>query len=321
MILSLGSLLSLMIVFLGGLNKDNITLRNLYYFKADTSGFKHNFTSATGSAALNSEITSLFGNANAISNLSDFYEVYMWNYCSGSKSADGTETVTYCSPRQAKFVFDPIKTWGLSGTPAQNLIPSAVTDALNAYEKGAQWLFISYAVAFFVTLGSIVVGLFAICSRLGSCVTSIVAIAATIFTGISAILSTVLYSTVVGAMDGYLKPYDIKFSLGTKMIALDWVAVAFSLGASLFWVISICCCSGKSSRRDRGSKQQSPAAGYGGYAPFGPNRGYAPLADESGRQHQHPTKPHEMQDFGYTGAGGYTAPPAGGAYEPYRHQR
>jgi hypothetical protein len=145
--------------------------------------------------------------------------------------------------------------------------------------------------------------------------------AATLFTGLSAVLSTVLYSTLVGAMEGYLKPYDITFSLGTKMIALDWIAVAFSLGASLFWIISICCCSGKSSRRDRASKQQQPMMA-GAYAPFGANRGYAPLADEAGMRSGHvPKTGHEMQDFGYTGAGGYTAPPVGGAYEPYRHQR
>jgi hypothetical protein len=73
-------------------------------------------------------------------------------------------------------VFDPIKEWGILGSTAQQFVPGDVTKALNAYDKGAMWLFISYAVAFWVTFASFIVGFFAICSRVGSCLTAIVAL-------------------------------------------------------------------------------------------------------------------------------------------------
>jgi hypothetical protein len=130
-----------------------------------------------------------------------------------------------------------------------------------------------------------------------------------------------MYSILVGAINQYLKKYDIHFTIGTQMLALDWIASAFSIGAGLFWVISICCCSGKSSRKNRNAGP-APGQGFTGYAPFG-NRGYAPLGEEGGQQAgkvthgAHNAPGMEMQDFGYSGAG-YKGS-QGGAYEPFRH--
>ena len=125
-----------------------------------------------GTGLASSLIAGLVGQASS-NKLYDFYEVYMWNYSAGSTS-NGVDTIQYCSPRQAKFVFNPIDVWGLNGTTIQKDIPGAVTSAINAYSKGAQWMFIAYTVAFWVTAATIVVGLLAICSRIGSSLTTIV---------------------------------------------------------------------------------------------------------------------------------------------------
>jgi hypothetical protein len=125
------------------------------------------------------------------------------------------------------------------------------------------------------------------------------------------------------------------------MIAVDWLAAAFSLGASFFWLVSICCCSPHSSsrRKDRGAASNVAPQGsnVAAFAPFG-NRGYQPLEDPaagSGVHHntayggaaaygqQNPYGGHggvEMQDIGFTGAAG---PYKGreSAYEPFRHER
>jgi len=211
---------------------------------------------------------------------------------------------------------------GLNGTATQQYIPGAVNSAMNAYQKGAQWMFIAYAIAFWTTVATIVVGLFALCSRIGSCFTTIVSGVATLFTILAAVTSTILFSTLVGALSTTLKPYQIKLSVGTKMMALDWLAVAFSVGASMFWLVSICCCSGKSSHKDRNSA--APAAG-GAFGTRG-SAAYQPLGDE----HNHVGNPYhsqygapqghrgmEMQEFGQTGAGPYKGRDT--AYEPFRH--
>jgi hypothetical protein len=102
----------------------------------------------------------------------DFYQVYLWNYCAGN-TTNGVDTITFCSSRKAEFVFNPIQQWDLNNTVVEKEVPKAVNDAVNIYSKGVKFMFIVYAVAAITTAVSIVVGVFAICSRIGSCVTTI----------------------------------------------------------------------------------------------------------------------------------------------------
>jgi hypothetical protein len=111
------------------------------------------------------------------------------------------------------------------------------------------------------------------------------------------------------------------------MIALDWLAAAFSLAASLFWLISICCCSPHSSRRKDRTLRNEPPTGsnVAAFAPFG-SRGYQPLGDPAASNVHQSTayggpgwRGVEMQDMGYTGAGPYKGRES--AYEPFRHER
>jgi hypothetical protein len=46
-----------------------------------------------------------------------------------------------------------------------------------------------------------------------------------------------------------LKPYNIKATLGNKMLSTMWLGVAFAIASGLFWLLSTCCCSGKSSSK------------------------------------------------------------------------
>ena len=169
--LSVASLICLLMVFLAGLNKNDSHLRSLYYFRSNTTGLKNGITSlSVGNVHLGSIVNQISGGTE---NISDFYEIYMWNYCRGS-TVNGTETITYCSPRQAKYSFDPFTEWGLSSSSALKVVNGSVDSAVKAYEKGSSWMFIAYTVAFWVTVATIVVGLFAICSRVGSCLTTFI---------------------------------------------------------------------------------------------------------------------------------------------------
>lgn len=107
--------------------------------------------------------------------LEDVYEIYLWNYCSGSKNGTGGVQLTKCSDRKANFWFNPVEVWNLNGTGAASVFPKEVQNGLNAYQKVSKWMFIAYVVALCATIGNVVTGIFAICSRWGSCVTSIVA--------------------------------------------------------------------------------------------------------------------------------------------------
>jgi len=315
MVLSIGSLICLLFVFTAGLTKNDQTLHSLYYIKTDTKNFTSTPEVLGGqSTTLGSLLGTLMGSAST-NKLYDFYEIYLWNYCVGS-TTNAVDTVQACTSRNFNFVFNPLQVWGLNGTTVQNEIPGAINSAISAYTKGAHFMHIAYTIAFWTTVGTIVAGLFAICSRVGSCITTIVSGFATLFTILSALASTIIFSTLTAALNGSLKEYNIVTHLGTKMLAIDWLAAAFSIAASLFWFISICCCSGRSGRKERRSTA-APATGSG-FAPFG-NRGYQPIADD-GVQHpsmygQQPgNRGMEMQDFG---AGPYKGRDT--AYEPFRH--
>lgn len=134
--------------------------------------------------------------------LKNTYQVHLWNACTGS----GTNgTIDACGSRQASYVFDPVQEWGLNATTtadavtptssASNVVQSEISNiknnteayeqkllgeggakALDAYRKVAKWMFIAYEVAFWTTLGTIVVGILAIFSRWGSLFTWILSV-------------------------------------------------------------------------------------------------------------------------------------------------
>ena len=205
-----------------------------------------------------------------------------------------------------------------------SVIPKGLTDGLKAYHTAAKWQFTAYTIAFWATVASFVLGFLAIFSRWGSLLTSVASGIASLFAVVSAISSTVLASTLTGAVNSALKGYGIHLSIGTRMLSADWIAAAFSIGASLFWFVSICCCSGKSSHpysrdayasrgRGRGNGEKA-FAGQDAFASGG--RGYQPVGEGQqpwGAQQ----RGVEMDNFG--GQSPYNGRET--AYEPFRHER
>lgn len=63
----------------------------------------------------------------------------------------------------------------MNGTGAASVFPKEVQNGLNIYQKASKWMFVAYVVALCATIANVATGIFAICSRWGSCVTSIVA--------------------------------------------------------------------------------------------------------------------------------------------------
>ena len=62
----------------------------------------------------------------------------------------------------------------------------------------------------------------------------------------ASLTSTILFATLTGTFNDVLKPYGIHGSVGTEMLHITWLAVLFSFGAGFFWLLSVCCCSGRS---------------------------------------------------------------------------
>jgi hypothetical protein len=128
----------------------------------------------------------------------------------------------------------------------------------------------------------------------------------------------------VGAWGAALKPYSITVKIGPKVFALNYLAVAFSLTATLFWAFSACCVSGKSKNKNQvpsivvekgGATSNIMPAGFG-------KRGYQQIGDEERLLHEQGTalRDIETQDTSYSGGGSGPFKGREAAYEPFRHQ-
>lgn len=314
------SLACLIVVGLGGTNQGNAGLNKLYFFRANTSQIQVNSSilNLPSNPVTNNlpDINILNGSSSPIGSalgIKDFYHISLWNYCSGdfSKNSSGqyNDEVKFCSPRQNEFWFNPVDVWKLNNTVADKLFSNQLKAGLNTYKTVAKWMFICYIVAVISTIVEILVGFTALFSRLGSVATTIVSGVSSLFLFAFALTSTILYSTLVASFNTALKEYQIHANIGTTMYVWVWLAVAFSLASGFFWMISSCCCSGRSDRikgyNDGGRKGRKNA-------PYNYERVESPYMGHSGNApgYQAPLHGMPMQNMG----------PKRTAYEPFRHE-
>ncbi|GAD94991.1 integral membrane protein [Paecilomyces variotii No. 5] len=278
-VLTIASLVCLILVGLGCTNKSSSTLNDLYFFRADlqnlttaSSDSNSALSSALSAANLDSDTTdklnSLLDEAEKAMDLKDFYDIGLFGYCDGDVTNDNFKT-TNCSKAKAGFWFNPVQVWNLNGTGVDDILPDSLQKDLDTYKQVTKWMFIAYIIAFAATVAELVIGLTAICSRWGSFVTSLVSAVSLIFTVAASVTATVMYVVLKNAFNKALKDYGITGSMGKNMYVTTWLAVAFSLGASLFWLLSSCCCSGKSPHANRRNRAVSAEKAPYTYEPVG----------------------------------------------------
>jgi SUR7/PalI family len=125
----------------------------------------------------------------------------------------------------------------------------------------------------------------------------------------ASITATAMFSTLLGSFNEVFKAYGIKASLGAEMMRTTWLAVAFSFAAGFFWLLSVCCCSGRSpygGKKDskRVKVEKTPYTYERVGSPYlGPQGGAAAYGGAQGQQ-------IPMHSLGPSGKGG--------AYEPFR---
>lgn len=228
--------------------------------------------------------------------LADTYKVYMWNFC------QTTGTNTTCSKAKFDWAHDSLnitainaKASATSGTNAT--LPKDVTDALKTFSTVSKWTQVVYIIAFLLTVLELVVGLFGFCSRVGSCITYFVAGLQSTALICASILATASSAIVVAAIKSTSRAYGVKATIETGFLSITWIAVAFSVGAGLFWLFSTCCCKAEHRHSNK----------HGGEK-FVPAGSYQPLHDPN-------TAYHGQQQGVYNPQ----KPVHGAGYEPYSH--
>lgn len=312
MALTIASLVCLIIVGLGGTNQSNDTFNNLYFFRANTSSItvdptdlnlpSNALTNAIFGQTTTSAVKQAFG-------VYDFYHISLFNYCAGNFT-NGADNVTFCSPHTNEFWFNPVEVWGLNNTGVDQFFSSELRNGLSAYQTTAKWMFIAYVVALAATILEILVGFFALFSRLGSLATSIVSGISSLFYIAFALTSTILYAVLTGTFNDALTKYNIHGNLGHNIYVATWLGTAFSLGAGLFWMFSSCCCSGRSDRiKGYGDESESRNHKYDRVSsPLPPGGGFG-YGQPAARGYQNPSS-HHMAPVGVQRQT---------SYEPFRH--
>lgn len=179
--------------------------------------------------------------------MTDYYTIYLRGYCAWN----GNDNYAFCSPPTTTkaFFFDPIKVWGLdkTGYNLDQLLPDDFRNGLLAYQKGSTAMYYLFALTLAFDIATALIGISAMFSRWGSLFTTIFADIAALLTVGAALAASVMFPILATALNNELKDkYGVVASVGSRGVALTWIAAAFASGAGIFWSFTICCCSGRS---------------------------------------------------------------------------
>jgi hypothetical protein len=304
MLCTLISLICTLIIIIGGTNKNSAPISGVYFFRIDTR-----YISTPSSVGVipgvnidNDLLKTGFNMSSKELGLADFYTSSLWNYCSGTITGDNWE-ITACEKASATYFFDPIQILNVSASANAPEIewPTSIQKINNAVQAVSKAMITMYVFGFISTVVTFAVGWFGLLSRWGSCVTTIFANISFFCLLSGSIMSTALYYSMQETYNKALSDFSVAASTNRHTFSTTWLAVAFSLAASIFWLFSTCCCSGKKARvmgTDHGAKGGAVKTGAGGH---NYERIAAPYQGGSGAGYPVPM----------------TEKPA--AFEPYRH--
>ncbi|ODH48426.1 hypothetical protein GX48_05518 [Paracoccidioides brasiliensis] len=279
-LLTTASLICLILVGLG-LTRSSAPLNSIYFARVDLKDLN------LDSTGIPKEFLPFFldmQQADSRGKIDDFYLIGLWNHCSGQYT-NGEYKIRECTRPRTQYSFDPVAVWGLQNgnRSLAQFLPAGLDRGLSTYRQLAKWMFAAFTVALVATCAELLLGIAAVFSRWGSFVVTIVSVISSFFVVAAAITATGVYATLVGVVNVSLRPYNVRSNLGKRMYTILWIGVVFSVASGLFWLFSVCCCSGRSPyshSRDRRNKhttaEKTPytyervASPYGGAAAAAP---------------------------------------------------
>lgn len=212
-----------------------------------------NFTSTPSAnlagTATGSNLTNLGGAlqvAKQERGLSDHYTIYLRGYCQWN----GNDEYANCSSPKFMFHFDVVDIWGLdlntTGVDLESLLTKGLRDGLSTYNKVSKAMSVMYIAALATLAATVLVGISAIFSRWGSFCTMFFAAAAGLFFLAGSGIAIALFAALKTALNKDLeKSYGIHTSLGQRVMVVSWIGTALAVGGAVFWLFSVCCCSGR----------------------------------------------------------------------------
>ncbi|ETS00643.1 hypothetical protein M419DRAFT_123872, partial [Trichoderma reesei RUT C-30] len=235
LLLTIGSIGTLLYAVLAGVAHENLKL--IQVDLSDLSVSPVSFKSLVSRAEFNiKEIQTDNITAEALG-LHKYYDLTLWGSCSSDDKKKWE-----CSKSQFDWASKQINASDITegGTTIQ--LPKDVKDALKAFQKLIKWSEVAFIVAL-IGLGlELLIGIFSNFSRAVSCLTWFESVVTTILVIIACSLSTATVAIIAGVVQGSKSLYGAKVHLDGRFLAVIWIGAAFCIGASLFWIFTICCC-------------------------------------------------------------------------------
>lgn len=225
------------------------------------------------------------------------YDITLWGYCHSD-----TDDKRECSSPKFDWVRKTLSTNRIKSVDkdVEVKLPKEINAAIQTFRSMTKGAEVAFIVALMELAIEIALGVFAVCSRELTCWTWMASALASAFVLSSAILSTIMASVSIGAVETTAKLYGVKGNVNVVFLAIIWIGAAFAIAANLLWIIPTLCCSTTINRKDpegKGLLERSHNSGA-----------YAPIDDD-----------HEMHPA-YHNRGLAPSPRTDLAYEPYSHQ-
>jgi len=234
----------LILVEIGNINKKAV-IKNTYFLRINLANI---IPESVPNAVLINTIAQSLG-------LHDFYQVGLWNYCAGYNG----EGITYCSPPTAMYWFDPVEIITSELLVGATIsLPTELTDALSLVHTASTWMFacfivgvcLSFLCIFLAPLGFSKKPRWSHKARrifLRQLPITVLTGLALLFTAVGAVVATVMFVIFKNKFSEQAD-FNIEATLGTQMLAFEWIAVGMTLIGFLMQLgtcCGVCCCTGK----------------------------------------------------------------------------
>ncbi|QGJ01826.1 hypothetical protein CEK26_003270 [Fusarium fujikuroi] len=220
------------------------------------------------------------------------YDITLWGYCHTD-----TDDKRECSSPKFDWVRKTLSTNRIKSVDkdVEVKLPKEINAAIQTFRSMTKGAEVDFIVALIELAIGIALGIFAL-----SCWRWMASGLASAFVLASAILSTIMASVSIGAVETTAKLYGVKGNVNVVFLAIIWIGAVFAIAANLLWIIPTLCCSTATNRKDPEGKGLLERSHHSG--------AYAPIDDD-----------HEMHPT-YHNRGLAPSPRTDLAYEPYSHQ-
>lgn len=285
-----------------GVDLDDINLDDIDLGKIDPSNLEDSVKDIFGNNKVRRQDNDSIVTRKTLG-LGEKYEVTLWGYC---RIDDGDRN---CTDNEWDWANKQLNTDTIENLinliDSDVKIPKQLKDGLDVYKTVSKWTQVAFVVALLALGIEFVIGIFANCTRVISCIVWLWAGLTTIIVIVTASLATATAAIVVGTVEAAGKKFDVHASLDGNFLATIWIGAAFSIAAGLFWIFTICCCKPED-RKDRTRYRDSDG-------------GEKLLPGSAGGQYGRIGEDHEMTG-GYSGYGGQPSPGYSPGFAPPYNQ-